>query len=479
MELERRVGLRPDGSVWLPERRAAAGSILLKLAVMGFHVPPGSGDEELFQRASDLFARYREQSRLLSEHLCPADRRIQRYIDDLIRREGFPEPVRLPADTFILDQYGLARELSLPMDGDSWTNELVSSYRLDNGVLHNPVNDRRTTQGVFHVAEGGLPIPADKIRVPLPTYLHLLRAALRPPAEILRLPFTAHWVQPVETMVSLLLRPLVCPRAQRVTPELRMEVRFFVPGGLISNLDFVESIFGNAGDPYLPINDAGLDADGWTGHSGCVILAPHLTRLRKRAVGLPHVSRATEAERAAGMCWADEEELYNGGRPFKITSRDMRGVMVTILADNYFGYCKKEVKTQIGYSANLFGLAEEEHAGGALAFATFNLGDRFLPEQVRVTSAAHRLSEVLGLLGERVTVHPSGYATDRIHPDVHYMPEDMEIDIHGQDIRWMRDGEEQHLKLLPGRTYFHPSGYRVRMAKHTSAPSWRLVGTVP
>ncbi|HXI20472.1 MAG TPA: hypothetical protein VNH46_05280, partial [Gemmatimonadales bacterium] len=46
-------------------------------------------------------------------------------------------------------------------------------------------------------------------------------------------------------------------------------------------------------------------------------------------------------------------------------------------------------------------------------------------------------------------------------------------------IRWMRDGEEQHLKLLPGRTYFHPSGYRVRMAKHTSAPSWRLVGTVP
>ena len=44
--------------------------------------------------------------------------------------------------------------------------------------------------------------------------------------------------------------------------------------------------------------------------------------------------------------------------------------MVTILADNYFGYCKKEVKTQISFSANLFGLAEEEHAGGALAFST-------------------------------------------------------------------------------------------------------------
>ena len=49
--------------------------------------------------------------------------------------------------------------------------------------------------------------------------------------------------------------------------------------------------------------------------------------------------------------------------------------MVTLIADNYFGYCKKEVKTQISYSANLYGLAEEEHAGGALAFPTFNLGD--------------------------------------------------------------------------------------------------------
>ncbi len=39
--------------------------------------------------------------------------------------------------------------------------------------------------------------------------------------------------------------------------------------------------------------------------------------------------------------------------------------MVTIIADNYFGYCKKEVKTQISYAANLFGLCEEEHAGGA------------------------------------------------------------------------------------------------------------------
>ena len=153
--------------------------------------------------------------------------------------------------------------------------------------------------------------------------------------------------------------------------------------------------------------------------------------------------------------------------------------MVTILADNYFGYCKKEVKTQIGYSANLFGMAEEEHAGGALAFATFNLGDRFVPDLVRVVSANHRFAEVSSLLGDRAKFHDSGYATDTIYPEIHYMPEDMEIDVPRQDIKWMSRGQEQHLKLLPGRIYIHPSGYKIRMTKHQSAPSWRLVGTVP
>ncbi len=50
------------------------------------------------------------------------------------------------------------------------------------------------------------------------------------------------------------------------------------------------------------------------------------------------------------------------------------------------------------------------------------------------------------------------------------MPEDMEIDVTRQDIKWMSEGEEKHLKLLPGRIYIHPSGYKIRMAKHHAAP---------
>ena len=51
---------------------------------MGVRIPAGAGDEDVLHLAGDLFARYREQTRLLSEHLCPADQRIQRYIDGLL-----------------------------------------------------------------------------------------------------------------------------------------------------------------------------------------------------------------------------------------------------------------------------------------------------------------------------------------------------------------------------------------------------------
>ncbi len=44
------------------------------------------------------------------------------------------------------------------------------------------------------------------------------------------------------------------------------------------------------------------------------------------------------------MCWKTEDERYNNGSAFKLCARDARGVMVTLIADNYFGYCKKEVK---------------------------------------------------------------------------------------------------------------------------------------
>ena len=305
------------------------------------------------------------------------DERIESFLNRYFGDQDLNEPLQLPSKSLVLDRHGMAREMSVPSHGDHFQNQLVDSYRCLNGVLNNPVQDRRTTQGTFHVVAGGLPVPGDKRVVPKLAFLRLFRAALHPPREMLLLPYTSESTSPAHTWVSLLLRPMVCPEVPGYCRAKSMETRFFVPGSLISNLDFVESIFGNAGDPLVPSNDAALDIEEWSGHTGCVILAPHLTRVLKKDLGLPHISEATEQQIKDGMCWSTPDECYNDGSAFKLTCRDQTGTIVTLIADNYYGYCKKEVKTQISYAANLMGGVEEEHAGGALAFASYSLGDEF------------------------------------------------------------------------------------------------------
>ena len=344
-------------------------------------------------------------------------------------------------------------------------------------MLHNPSNDRRTTQGVFHVAEGGLPVPDDKLSVPKPVFARLLQLALQPPAGLLRLPFTASQEEQAECFVSLMLRPVVCPAVPGFIEEKTMEVRFIVPGSLVANLDFVESIFGNGGDPFLPENDAGLDVTHWTGHTGCIILAPHLTKATKKSLGLPSWDLASERQRRDGMCWKQEGEFYNNGSAFKLTARDERGVIVTIIADNYFGYCKKEVKTQISYAANLYGLCEEEHAGGALVYTSYDLGEEFYGDQ-HVRFRGHSFEEMLKLCGDAMEMRPEGHAIDKIFPDIIYVPRDAHFDLHKQTVSWQSDGGQRSIKLLVEKAYVRPSGYRVHMEKPSGNRAWRLVGTV-
>jgi hypothetical protein len=362
------------------------------------------------------------------------------------------------------------------VDRDECTTPILNSYRVKQGVLHNPRSDRRTTHGIFHVAEGGLPIPDDKIGVPKAVFANLLGLAFNPPRDLMRLPFTATQPQPADCFVSLLLRPMVSPEVPGFAPLKTMEVRFFAPGSLVSNLDFVETIFGNAGDPNLPENDAGLDTEHWTGHTGCVVLAPHLTKVTKKAAGLPHWDQATERQRRDGLCWKDEWEFYNQGNAFKLTCRDEAGVIVTIIADNYFGYCKKEVKTQISYAANLFGMCEEEHAGGALVFPGYDLGEEFSGE-VHVKNLGHTFAEVTSLYRHIMDLKPEGCAVDKQYPDIIYVPEDARFDLHQQTVSWPGGKSECAIKLLPERTYVRPSGYKVRMEKPGANRSWRLVGT--
>ena len=448
--------------------------INVKLALLGLPLVAQPNANGLNDIVSSLIAQFRQKERLLANHLSPADQRIQTFLYDYLQELPVP---RLPLRTFVLDRPGLARVLSLPIDRDDFVSTILNSYRVRQGVLHNPRSDRRTTQGIFHIAEGGLPIPADKLAVPKAAFARMLEQAFLPPRELMRLPFTVTQPQPAECFVSLLLRPIVCPEVPGFCPEKTLEIRFFAPGSLVSNLDFVESIFGNGGDPGLPENDAGLDTEHWTGHTGCVILAPHLTKITKKAAGLPPWAAATERQRQDGMCWKDESEFYNNGQPFKIACRDESGIMVTIIADNYFGYCKKEVKTQISFAANLFGLCEEEHAGGALVFPSFDLGEDYSGE-LHVKGKGHSLTEALSLNRDSLEVMPEGYAVDKRFPTILYVPEDARFDLHKQRISWPGGATERGIKLLPGKTYVRPSGYKIRMLEPGETRSWRLVGTL-
>ena len=449
--------------------------INLKLAALGQPTGGPRVDTEMGELLETLLQHSRETSRLLANYLCPADWRIQKFLDEYL--DGCPVKPKLPGQSFVLDRHGLARVLSLPPDADEFISDIVSSYRTANGVLHNPASDRRTTQGVFHVTEGGLPIPEDKIAVPVNVFANLLQRALTPPEALLKLPFTSRQVDPAKAWVSLLLRPVVCPEVPGFTLQKSIELRLFVPGNLVSNLDFVESIFGNAGDPFLPQNDAGLDVEHWAGHTGCVILAPHLITTTKQEAGLPQWDKASERQRRDGMCWQEPGELYNGGSAFKLTCRDERGVIVTIIADNYFGYCKKEVKTQLSFAANLFGLCEEEHAGGALVYPSYDLGEEFCGDR-HVRRLGHTFDKVVEAYGHMMEVKPEGYAVDKAHPDIIYVPEDVLFDLHKQSVSWTRNGKTHAIKLLPRRTYVRPSGYKVHMEKPPGDRAWRLTGTV-
>ena len=63
--------------------------------------------------------------------------RIQDFLD-LYLDEVCEQAPSLPKMTFVLDRHGVARELSLPLGEDQFHSDIVSSYRVKQGILNNP-----------------------------------------------------------------------------------------------------------------------------------------------------------------------------------------------------------------------------------------------------------------------------------------------------------------------------------------------------
>ena len=240
LQFERTLGFDKDGNSVSGNKKQLIQYINLKLAAKGYPFYGSLNKNKFLEIAEDLISNNQEKERLLSKYFCPADFRIQKFLDKYFSTVIDTENIQLPHSTFELDRHGIARILSISPDSNKFESDIISSYRLKQGVLHNPKNDRRTTKGVFHIAEGGLPIPDDKIAVPLNVAANLLEIALKPPTELLKLPYTANEEKQAQLFVSLLLRPKVSPEVPGYLNEKSMEIRFFAPGNLVSNLDFVE-----------------------------------------------------------------------------------------------------------------------------------------------------------------------------------------------------------------------------------------------
>lgn len=480
MDYKSSLGINPETGTNEVLDKTLFEYVNMRLAAIGEPIFGNRDDYPLLKMAQPLLENYRDFIADGGHGYCPSDERIMDFLRDYLNDSlgAHEEVAPLPSKTLVLDRFGTARMLSLPPDKDSYKNEYVESFRVRQGVLNNPKNDRRTTAGVFHIAEGGLPIPDDKKAVPKAVFKNLWKRAFEAPESLLEIPFTSTQHRRAKRWISLFVRPIVCPDIPNFSESKKMEIRFFVPGGLVCNLDFVESIFGNAGNPSLTKNKTDANIESWSGQTGCIVLAPHLVNCTKKSLGLPNVEEATERQKRDGMCWSDPEELYNNGKPFKITARDGRGVIVTIIADNYFGYSKKEIKTQISYAANLYGQCEEEHSGGTLAFSSRDMGEEFKADWF-VQNNPLKFADTVELLGDAIDVSPEGWAVDRKFPNVIYVDERANFSLKTQTVSWTKDGREISLKLMPKKIYVLPSGAKVEMCRPHENRRWRLVGVLP
>lgn len=473
MEINKRLGFTEEGKN-ASSHPLDVEKIKLQLLMLGQPVEQAS--DYLQEVVEPMMASYVSCLKHSEKIQCAADKRIEGFLDHFFEKKE--KCHYLPEVDFICDQFGIARLLSLPENEDEFHSEYAHTYRTTTGILNNPGTDKRTTKDVFHVVEGGLPIPSDKKAVPKSVFEKMLMEAFHPSDDLMLLPFTSKNAAPVKAFVSGYIKPVICPGIDEKHPEKRMEIRMFLPGSMVSILDCVESIFGNFGSPMLPENDMAVFPETWTGHTGCIVFAPQLRKLTKKYLGLPDYEHATDRQRRDGMCWKSPDELYHDGKPFKIMACDGGDVIVSIVADSYNGYGKKEIKTQMSYAANRMGICEEEHSGGSILFPQYDLGDEFVFTKDFKTD--HTIESVQKLLGDRVEWQSDGLGQDRRFREIFYVPEEARFHLPTLSVSWTWNGAAVTHTLKLGNIYVLPSGYQVYIVKpEVMGGRWRLIGRVP
>ena len=81
--------------------------IHLKLAALGQPVPGSIDDPDFLDIARPLLRNFHQKDLMLGGYLCPADQRIQAFLDSYLSDVSPQGAARLPAGVFVLDRPGL------------------------------------------------------------------------------------------------------------------------------------------------------------------------------------------------------------------------------------------------------------------------------------------------------------------------------------------------------------------------------------
>ena len=80
--------------------------INLQLAALGQPICQIEGEQNYLQVADSLLKNYVQQRRLLAKYRCPADQRIQDFLNAYLASNGITADINLPGETFVLDRKG-------------------------------------------------------------------------------------------------------------------------------------------------------------------------------------------------------------------------------------------------------------------------------------------------------------------------------------------------------------------------------------
>ena len=85
--------------------------INLKLAALGQPTSNATADPYFLDLTGPLLRNYYQKHQLLGDRLCPADARVQAFLNRYLEDAGTGAISRLPSRTFVLDRPGLARTM--------------------------------------------------------------------------------------------------------------------------------------------------------------------------------------------------------------------------------------------------------------------------------------------------------------------------------------------------------------------------------